>query len=100
MLPLLGSPAFGRLLALSCVVLSATSCAPAERPAESGRLGTVNFSTSCRAGLEDDFNRAVALLHHMTYPAAEASFRDVAERDPDCAMAYWALGRDSAAVFI
>ena len=35
-------------------------------------LGTVLFPVSCAAAVRPDFNRAVALLHHMTYPQARA----------------------------
>jgi tetratricopeptide (TPR) repeat protein len=55
------------------------------------RLGTVVFPTSCEASVQTEFNRAVALLHHMTYPQARASFDQVAARDPKCAMAHWGI---------
>jgi tetratricopeptide (TPR) repeat protein len=38
-----------------------------------------------------EFNQAVALLHHMTYPQAREGFRQVATTDPGCAMAQWGL---------
>jgi tetratricopeptide (TPR) repeat protein len=54
-------------------------------------LGSVNFPTSCSAAVQTDFNRAVALLHHMTYPQAREAFRAIATRDPGCAMAHWGV---------
>lgn len=54
-------------------------------------LGTVNFPVSCTKEAQIEFNRAVALLHHMTYPAAKQSFQKVAEIDPSCAMAHWGI---------
>jgi len=33
----------------------------------------------------------MTLLHHMTYPQARTAFRDVAARDPNCAMAQWGI---------
>ncbi len=53
------------------------------------RLGTVNFPTSCAPQLQTAFNRAVALLHSFQYDFAEKAFADVAQKDPQCAMAYW-----------
>src|SRR6185312_3784149 len=34
---------------------------------------------------------AVALLHSFTYMPANDAFRDVAQKDPTCAMAYWGM---------
>lgn len=54
-------------------------------------LGTVDFSVSCSRPAQIEFNRAVALLHHMTYPQAREAFQRVAEIEPGCAMAYWGV---------
>ena len=53
-------------------------------------LGTVDFRVSCPA-VQADFDRAVALLHHMTYPQARTAFQGVVEKDPQCAMAHWGV---------
>ena len=55
------------------------------------RLGAVSFPTSCKPGMQQEFDRAVALLHSFAYTAAEGEFRSVAERDPRCAMAHWGI---------
>ncbi len=55
------------------------------------KLGTVSFPTSCAAAVQKEFERSVALLHSFAYSAAEASFEDVAARDPRCAMAHWGI---------
>ncbi|HSM06958.1 MAG TPA: hypothetical protein VK858_20190, partial [Longimicrobiales bacterium] len=52
-------------------------------------LGVVEFGASCDPAVLDDLDRGFALLHHMTYPAASSVFQEVAEVDPDCAVAYW-----------
>ena len=44
---------------------------------------------SCSPGVRADFDRALALLHNFWYARALEAFTDVAQRDPDCAMAYW-----------
>ncbi len=54
-------------------------------------VGSVHFSTSCRADLADSFNRAVALLHSFQYEDARAAFADIAARDPQCGMAQWGV---------
>lgn len=61
----------------------------AAQPPGDHPLGTVSFPVSCSAPAQVEFNRAVALLHHMTYPPARAAFQHVAEIDPQCAMAPW-----------
>lgn len=54
-------------------------------------LGSVDFPTSCLQPAQVQFNRAVALLHHMTYPQAREAFEHVASIDPRCAMAHWGV---------
>jgi pimeloyl-ACP methyl ester carboxylesterase len=54
-------------------------------------LGTVDFHISCSEPAQGQFNRAVALLHHMTYPQAREAFQRVAATDPQCAMAQWGI---------
>jgi tetratricopeptide (TPR) repeat protein len=53
--------------------------------------GTVDFPVSCSPGAQAEFNRAVALLHHMTYPRAREAFQEVARIDARCAMAHWGV---------
>jgi tetratricopeptide (TPR) repeat protein len=54
-------------------------------------LGTVNFPISCSEEAQVEFNRGIALLHHMTYPQARETFEQVAKIDPRCAMAHWGI---------
>lgn len=67
----------------------------AEMTAASGHaghdLGEVDLPVSCSPAVQGAFNRAVALLHHMTYPQARQAFEEVAARDPRCAMAHWGV---------
>jgi len=51
----------------------------------------VDFPVSCSPKARLEFNRAVTLLHHMTYPQARAAFQNVATIDPRCAMAHWGV---------
>src|SRR4051812_36682297 len=52
------------------------------------KLGTVHFRISCK-GQQAAFERGVALLHTFWYDQAAAQFKDIATRDPECAIAYW-----------
>ncbi len=61
------------------------------RHSEAGTLGVVSFRVTGKPSSQSDFNRAMALLHHMTYPEARASFQKIADSDPSCAMAYWGV---------
>lgn len=54
-------------------------------------LGAVHLPVSCAAGEQAAFDRAVALLHHMTYPQARSAFAAIAARDTSCAMAHWGV---------
>ncbi len=53
------------------------------------KLGTVSFPTSCKPEVQEEFNRAVALLHSFAYKDAGKGFDSVAQQDPDCAIAHW-----------
>jgi tetratricopeptide (TPR) repeat protein len=55
------------------------------------QLGTVNFPTSCAAAVQKPFERGVALLHSFWYEEAEKEFIDIAQDDPNCAMAHWGI---------
>jgi len=57
----------------------------------SSDLGAVDFQVNCSPAVEDEFNRAVALLHHMMYQQARGEFQAIANRDPGCAMAHWGM---------
>ena len=55
------------------------------------KLGQVVFSTSCIPEVQEDFNRAVAMLHSFWYQSSELAFAEVAQKDPSCAMAHWGV---------
>ena len=65
----------------------------AAQPAQSGqaRYGTVHFPISCRPGVQEQFERAVAMLHSFFYPEDVKAFEAIIAADPNCAMAYWGL---------
>ena len=56
-----------------------------------GKLGNVNFPTSCDQKVQAQFDRAVAMLHSFWFQQGEKAFREVLERDPSCAIANWGI---------
>lgn len=80
------------LLASCCALLFAAPPARAQHAAHAGHpLGEVHFPVSCSATAQPEFERALALLHHMTYPQARSAFEALAAREPGCAMAHWGV---------
>jgi tetratricopeptide (TPR) repeat protein len=77
------------LVAVSIVFTGASADVARGQEHESQVRDVVHFPISCSTGAQAEFNRAVTLLHHMTYPRARESFRRVTEIDPRCAMAEW-----------
>ncbi|MBK6426548.1 MAG: hypothetical protein IPF82_10245 [Blastocatellia bacterium] len=74
------------------VCAGATLPAVAQTHAGKGHdLGVVDFRVSGNAKAQVEFNRAVALLHHMTYPQARQAFEKVVKIDPACPMAHWGI---------
>jgi tetratricopeptide (TPR) repeat protein len=59
--------------------------------ADTSKVGTVNFDSSCNPAVKDAFNHAVALLHSFWFPEARTGFEGVLKTDPACAMAYWGI---------
>ena len=59
------------------------------------KLGDVTFAVSCAPQVQTHFNHAVAWLHSFEYDEAEKAFKEVAARDPKCAMAYWGVAMSS-----
>jgi tetratricopeptide (TPR) repeat protein len=80
-------------LALSLAGCARESPEVLKRPAAPARsgLGSVDFPISCDPAVQADFDRAVALLHHMTYVQAREGFAAILARDPGCAMAEWGV---------
>jgi tetratricopeptide (TPR) repeat protein len=59
------------------------------RPSE--QLGQVHFPISCSAAAQQQFDRAVALLHSFWYEEAVKAFTEVTQTDTHCAMGYWGV---------
>lgn len=63
------------------ILLAIAAGAGSARALDQGRspLGKVEFANSCAAGAQPELNQAMALLHHMSYPRANAAFAQVAD---------------------
>lgn len=53
------------------------------------KLGQVHFPVSCSAAAQQEFDRAVALLHSFWFGASAKAFAAAAQMDPGCAMGHW-----------
>ena len=83
-------------LPLMLVVASLMACAEPESGQEAhehdeAALGAVHFDVSCSDEVSQDFDAALALLHHMQYVESHAAFEQITEADPDCGMAHWGI---------
>jgi len=72
------------LLGLTFVVLISASAARAQE-----KLGQVRFPVSCTAAAQQEFDRAVALLHSFWFDASAKAFAAVTQMDPGCGMGHW-----------
>lgn len=78
-----------RVLLILSLLLGANGAEAQEHRHDS--LGHVDFPISCSASAQSQFNHAMALLHHMTYPQAREAFEQMIATEPDCAMAHWGI---------
>jgi tetratricopeptide (TPR) repeat protein len=68
-----------------------SSAANAAAAQDHHSLGRVEFPISCSEPAQQSFNRAMALLHHMTYPQSREAFEEITKMEPECAMAHWGV---------
>lgn len=88
-----------RLLATILCLLTVAAVAQQDQhhhPAgDPEKLGKVNFANSCSPGVQQQFTRAVAMLHSFWYDEAARQFQAVAEADRNCAIAWWGVAMTS-----
>jgi tetratricopeptide (TPR) repeat protein len=53
------------------------------------QVGNVNFPNSCSPEVQAALEKGLALLHSFQYQESGQAFGDAAQRDAQCAMAYW-----------
>ncbi|HVO60752.1 MAG TPA: hypothetical protein VMT53_07435 [Terriglobales bacterium] len=77
---------------VACVLIVATSTRAQQHEHGFGeKLGVVHFQTSCNQGAQQEFDRAVALLHSFDFSRAIAGFDAARKTDPTCGIAYWGI---------
>ncbi len=82
----------GKTMSVYALIIIWTGIAHGQTmPHSHEHLGVVDFPVSCLPASQSEFNHAMALLHHMTYPQAGQMFQQITEHDPGCAMAYWGV---------
>jgi hypothetical protein len=86
-----GIAAFSAAIGCFLVCSSAYAHQHSDPMPADAKLGAVSFEVSCKAELQPDFNRAIALLHSFWHSEAQRVFEKVAAADPNCAMAYWGV---------
>ena len=84
-------PALWRILFLLLLASLFSSAQETHSHSAPEKLGKVSFPISCNTVVQEQFDRAVALLHSFAYAASKNAFRKVAELDPQCAMAHWGI---------
>jgi tetratricopeptide (TPR) repeat protein len=82
-----GQPDLQKALFLVALLVGTASAAGHDH----GSSGTVDFPVSCSAAAKQQFNQAITLLHHMTYPQARQAFEEITQTEPACAMAHWGV---------
>jgi tetratricopeptide (TPR) repeat protein len=74
------------------LLMLATSCLAQEHQHATGeKLGVVHFGTSCKAHVQNEFDRAAALLHSFQFRRAIEGFNAVLAQDTTCGIAYWGI---------
>lgn len=77
---------------LTALVMASAGAAGSKEVVGNG-LGDVDFRASCAAEVREDFDRAVAMLHHMMYAQAREAFERISTGDANCAMAHWGIAQ-------
>jgi tetratricopeptide (TPR) repeat protein len=80
-----------RVRMIAGLLVTATCLAQEHQHGPSEKLGTVHFATSCNAGAQTEFNRAVALLHSFQFSRAIEGFNAALGQDATCGIAYWGI---------
>src|SRR5260370_8990255 len=80
------------ILFLILAVASSEPTLPAQKTiADPEQLGKVHFPISCIPAAQQQFDRALAMLHSFWYPQDLNAFVEVTRTDPRCAIGYWGI---------
>src|SRR6266852_7893590 len=77
---------------IAVLVISLTLGVADQSQAQSkDQLGKVDFQNSCSPGVQESFQRSVAMLHSFRYAETEKAFREVLVQDQSCAITTWGI---------
>lgn len=77
---------------LVVLVVAGKTTRAQDHHSESKEIGVVHFPITCEnPSTQQDFDRAMALLHSFWYYRALKDFNEIRMREPKCAMAYWGI---------
>src|SRR5260370_14520776 len=79
------------LFLILAVLLSAPTLTAQEKIGDPEKLGKVHFPVSCTHVAQEQFDRALAMLHNFWYPQDLNAFAEVIKTDPSCSMGYWGI---------
>jgi len=82
---------FSRFFSYFIVLGCASGLAQDHDHGTTEKLGTVHFSTSCKAEAQTEFDRSVALLHSFQFSRAIQGFKATLTSDSSCGIAYWGI---------
>ena len=78
------------LVAITAAVFAVNALAHDDDASSSTqKLGKVNFPSSCNPKVQQKVTRGVAMLHSFWWSQGEATFQEIAQEDPNCAIAAW-----------
>src|SRR6185437_3420898 len=88
----LGSKMALTKLVSACLLTMVASCvAQQQQHGPDEKLGVVHFATSCNPSAQNEFDRAVALLHSFQFSRAIEGFNAALKADAACGIAYWGI---------
>lgn len=79
------------ILILGLTVFFSQNSNPVFGHEEDGKIGNVNFETTCQDNVKSTFNTGVSWLYSFEFERSEETFWSVLEEDPNCGMAYWGI---------
>lgn len=83
--------ALANIIAAFLLTIVASSVAQEHQHGNGEKLGVVHFGTSCNPTAQNEFNRAVALLHSFQFSRAIEGFNAALKGDSACGIAYWGI---------
>ena len=80
-----------KIIAAFLLILVTSCIAQGHQHGKDERLGVVYFATSCNPSAQNEFDRAVALLHSFQFSRAIDGFDATLKEDATCGIAYWGI---------